>query len=387
MDSKDDTFIIIVGNDEEIPDIISKYQNLPVPKTEIKDEPVDNDMEEETYDANEYSQLKVPLEPFYDLITSTPRWSRTKEKTVVSFIEKLKESCPELNDDKMLVEVLAHIMKETKPPILPAGYFTRNGNIFNCSLCGAPETNEPAIGRHYQRTHGVRYLFCFACGADFRSTTNLYKHEKRCNAPDIVPVLMARAQQIGNKARSRPFLQRYAVEKKRFECNQCSATFVTKHSMMAHAMLHDDQRPFLCPHCPSTYTSSNALARHMKKHSGIEYVCDYCGRKFNARSSIIAHFDTHLPMKKYPCEECDNRYSQKAALLRHVDSVHRKLPPRFTCQLCPRRCNRMSILKEHMKKMHGMVLVTQKMFYRSRADFSQIEVEQAKLVLKSEMGF
>ncbi|KAJ2948921.1 hypothetical protein O0L34_g5856 [Tuta absoluta] len=313
-----------------------------------------------------------------------------------SFVKQLREDHPELAEDKeLLIDTLAHIMVDIKRPDPPQDYFLVNGIMLECVVCGTLKETIPAVTRHWQEKHGPRYLTCFACGVDFRSTTNLYKHEKRCTSRDTEIVLKARARTLGRKGRGRPFLvtkdslrklkNQQVKSKKRFSCSFCPADFCSKQAVQSHEFKHTGERPYRCHLCPAAYTSACGLSRHSIKHTDIVYICDKCQRPFKNKSALIVHLDTHKPLRKFPCEECGRRFAQKMALRLHVDREHLHLPPPCACQICPRRYPRMSLLKTHMLKEHGMTLITQKMFYKSLPMLSETQLQQAKVVLKSDL--
>ncbi|CAD0201498.1 unnamed protein product [Chrysodeixis includens] len=320
------------------------------------------------------------------------RWSMRKPWQQRSFIAELRQQYEELRDDEeLLVNTLEQIMRDVTPPELPPDYCNViNGIMFECMQCGYILETLPAAGRHYQEKHGQRYLVCYACGVDFRSTTNLYKHEKRCLAPDAHVVLKARAAFLGRKGRSRPYLTQHTRTNKRthvssvtrFPCQLCSAVFITKSNLQSHENLHRGERPYRCHACPCAYTSYSALSRHAKKHTGIQFICDLCGRSFKIKAALVSHMDTHKPIRKHGCDECSRRFAQKSALMLHINRVHRNLPPPCPCQICPKRYPRMSLLKEHMKSAHGMSIITRKMFFKSLPTMSELEVKQSKIVLK-----
>ncbi|XP_069359717.1 uncharacterized protein [Maniola hyperantus] len=134
--------------------------------------------------------------------------SRTKKRTPAerhSFVKSIRNRHPELRKNKkLLINSLVAIMKETKPPPLPKDYFMMDGIMFQCIKCSHQSESISAAGRHYQEKHGERYLYCLACGVNFRCTTNLYKHEKTCEAKDATLVLRARSAFLSNRGRARP---------------------------------------------------------------------------------------------------------------------------------------------------------------------------------------
>ncbi|CAG4940564.1 unnamed protein product [Parnassius apollo] len=309
------------------------------------------------------------------------RYTMAKPWERKSFINDLRQQYPEIRrNKKKLIATLSEIMKNVKPPAPPLDYYLLNGIMLECIYCHSLSETIPAAGRHYQEKHGPRYLICYACGVDFRSTTNLYKHEKRCIAPDADIVLAARALCLGRNGPKRPYPPIFASKPQKFTCDQCPAEFATKNNLMSHEHLHLGIRPYRCHFCPAAYTSRAALSRHIKKHSNIEYICDHCQRSFKVKAALVTHMDTHRPVKRFACDECDKRYAQKFALQLHVDSCHRKLPPHLPCHLCDKRFRRTSVLKEHMKKAHGMELITRKMFYKTLPHLTDTQIKNAKIV-------
>uniref|UniRef100_A0A2A4J4K7 C2H2-type domain-containing protein n=1 Tax=Heliothis virescens TaxID=7102 RepID=A0A2A4J4K7_HELVI len=352
-------------------------------KFEVKEEPINTEYDDGDEDY-------IPEETSCTRKYDKHRFSMLKPWQQRSFVAELRENYEELQEDEeLLVYTLGRIMKAVRPPLPPNDFFIMNETMFECVHCEYLSDTVPAAGRHYQEKHGPRYLVCYACGVDFRSTTNLYKHEKRCIAPDAEIVLRARAIFLGRKGRSRPYLTRnkFSIKnedepRKSFPCELCPAVFITKSNLESHENLHRGERPFRCHVCPCAYTSYSALSRHTKKHSNVQFTCDHCGRSFKIKAALVAHMDTHKPYRKHGCEECNRRFAQKSALMLHVNKVHRNLPPPCACQICPKRYPRMSLLKAHMKRAHGMTIITRKMFFKTLPTMSDLEVKQSKVILK-----
>ncbi|CAH2048423.1 unnamed protein product, partial [Iphiclides podalirius] len=371
------------------PEYNYKYLDQPI-KVEIKFECDDEDTEyipEEDEDEDDDEDYEEEDKEFDNKgRREKQRHKMVKPWQIKSFVSDLKQKYPELRNDKNnLIKTLAEIMKTVRPPPPPLDYYMMNDIMLECIHCHAMSETIPAAGRHYQEKHGPRYLICYACGVDFRSTTNLYKHEKRCNAPDADVVLKARALCLGRNGQRRPYppmLSSKTLQK--YSCDQCSAEFISKTNLMSHEYLHNGIRPFRCHYCSSAYTSRSALSRHLKKHSNVQYVCDHCQRAFKIKAALVMHMNTHNPEKRFVCDECGKRYAQKFALQLHVDSRHRNLPPPCACHICPKRFRRTSVLKDHMKKAHGMELITRKMFFKTLPKLTEMQIKNAKVVLKGE---
>ncbi|XP_045773279.1 gastrula zinc finger protein XlCGF26.1-like isoform X2 [Maniola jurtina] len=423
MESDDlDTYIVVVGDDiESFPECLQKVEEGVYPVSEdLLEEPreesnLENPRPIKHESENENNDMEVEVPPKENIEveflsddaelsddgakvpqTKMGLRSRTRKRTPAerhSYVKSIKKLHPELRKSKkLLIDSLVAIMKETKPPPLPKDYFMMDGIMFQCIKCSHQSESMAAAGRHYQEKHGERYLYCLACGVNFRSKTNLYKHEKSCEAEDAALVLRARADFLGNRAGARPFAPQRAPSAKRkkspkkFDCQECSASFASSQSLTAHAHMHAGRLPYVCRICLRGYTLKITLDRHVKKHDETQrFVCDHCQRSFNAKPSLVAHLNTHLPLKRFACDECDKRYAQRAALLLHVNRTHRGLPPPFACQLCPKRYGRMSVLKEHMGKVHGMDLITRNMFLKALPTLTKVQVPQAKIVMKNDL--
>ncbi|XP_045773273.1 uncharacterized protein LOC123872791 isoform X1 [Maniola jurtina] len=246
MESDDlDTYIVVVGDDiESFPECLQKVEEGVYPVSEdLLEEPreesnLENPRPIKHESENENNDMEVEVPPKENIEveflsddaelsddgakvpqTKMGLRSRTRKRTPAerhSYVKSIKKLHPELRKSKkLLIDSLVAIMKETKPPPLPKDYFMMDGIMFQCIKCSHQSESMAAAGRHYQEKHGERYLYCLACGVNFRSKTNLYKHEKSCEAEDAALVLRARADFLGNRAGARPFAPQRAPSAKR----------------------------------------------------------------------------------------------------------------------------------------------------------------------------
>ncbi|GBP55302.1 hypothetical protein EVAR_43056_1 [Eumeta japonica] len=280
-----------------------------------------------------------------------------------STVQELCNQIPELyeNQDALISTLVLKMRAITRPPLPVPYYKLTRENKYECTKCRRLTDSEPASGRHYAEYHGPRYLKCLACGADFRSNTNLYKHEKRCVAPDAKLVLIARAMYLGRKGRSRPFLQKdfdvgkhlkhmngYIVENGLFSVTSVLEPIL--HTLLLRGIYQ------------LTVTPSSSVTT-AAGHSNIALLL-----------SLI-----------YELMKCPRRFSTNFALRLHVRREHLKLPPPCACKLCPRRYPRMSLLSAHMKRVHGVTLMTRNMFLKRLPLLSNMEVKEAAVVLNNEL--
>ncbi|KAJ0176806.1 hypothetical protein K1T71_007985 [Dendrolimus kikuchii] len=383
IDESEDDFEYEYLEDAELLETLEDLKSEPDGKDSEYDDksdiinPVDDSVSKLKLRCHEINERKKHMTIF-------PRRKPLRPSEYKSFVKELKMSYPNMKKNKeLLIDTLAEIMRGVKVPKLPEKFCEEYGTMYKCIFCEAISLNRSAAGRHYQERHGAFYLICYACGLDFRCTLNLYRHEKRCRAPDARTVLKARARSIGSKARGRPFIVKSSAPVKKnkynnsasFPCFECSAVFSSKVALTAHENMHKGVRPYRCDSCLNAYTSAQTLYRHMKTHTNEKYICDQCKKSFKTKATITEHMNTHRSIKRFQCEECDRRFAHKPAMVRHVDKVHRLLPPPCVCKVCEKRFMRMSALKTHMKKAHGWILISRNMFQKALPKMSDVEVQ------------
>uniref|UniRef100_A0A665TCA8 Zinc finger and BTB domain containing 40 n=1 Tax=Echeneis naucrates TaxID=173247 RepID=A0A665TCA8_ECHNA len=134
-------------------------------------------------------------------------------------------------------------------------------------------------------------------------------------------------------------------EEKPFVCEECGAKFGANSSLKNHMRLHTGEKPYHCKHCNMSFSVAAALAYHTKKkHSeGKMYVCQYCKAIFAQSIELTRHVRTHTGDRPYVCRECGKGYSQASGLTVHLHTFHNLSEP-HDCQKC---CLSFSSLEEH----------------------------------------
>lgn len=83
--------------------------------------------------------------------------------------------------------------------------------------------------------------------------------------------------------------------KKDFRCPVCAKAFATPSALGVHMRVHNDERPFACPHpgCDRRFRQKMHMDRHVRLHTGEQpFVCNACKRAFNQISSMKRHMRT-----------------------------------------------------------------------------------------------
>lgn len=135
---------------------------------------------------------------------------------------------------------------------------------------------------------------------------------------------------------------------KPFECDVCKIRFVSKSSLIRHAIKHTDilsdqttspkDKPlgYECAECSRFFFKQESLSAHLKSHKqqmdGKEYKCEYCEKTFNKMNMLTRHSMSHDEFKHHKCNVCDQKFALASQLIDHMNR-HRGIKPHI-CHLC-----------------------------------------------------
>lgn len=100
---------------------------------------------------------------------------------------------------------------------------------------------------------------------------------------------------------------------------------------------------------------------HNKDGKSEGVICEYCGKEFISRASVVSHVQTvhrmlattngsKVLMERSECDLCKKIFVNKYRLKKHIDSIHRGKPQK--CSICDKVAPNAAALTCHMRSVH-----------------------------------
>ncbi|KAL7049075.1 hypothetical protein ACKWTF_003584 [Chironomus riparius] len=137
-----------------------------------------------------------------------------------------------------------------------------------------------------------------------------------------------------------------------FICDFCGlSNLKTKNDLQKHLLTHRKEivrrKSVLYPceesNCKEAFSNKSLLSQHKRGFHSIKtierrksdpFICDYCGKKYLARSSIVTHLlVTHKTIADFKCDKCCRKFKSHGNLIRHLRAVHLE-QKQFGCEKC-----------------------------------------------------
>lgn len=108
-------------------------------------------------------------------------------------------------------------------------------------------------------------------------------------------------------------------------------------------------KPFKCDKCEFQFRQWGDLKYHIiSRHSDVKaHMCEFCGKSFSRRYSLVVHRRIHTREKNYACQYCDKTFRASSYLLSHI-KVHTGERP-YECSICEKKFRVSGDLKRHSR--------------------------------------
>ena len=139
-------------------------------------------------------------------------------------------------------------------------------------------------------------------------------------------------------------------------CQYCGKIFKFRNSMLRHERKHSGLK-FECRHCDSSYTTQYHLHRHncRAQEDNPDYMlnrilCTQCGQGFTTNQSLREHFERQHGEGVAPmlCPDCGKGFYGKSSLKRHM-KVACVSSDQLKCNICSKVFERRSALVNHIR--------------------------------------
>jgi len=234
-------------------------------KTEVKDEPLDDDDFDETlhyaFSSNINEEPKIKTE--------------IKEENLE---EDVDNTLPHYSTDLNIKEETDRISEASD---------TSGEKKHSCDIC-FKTFKKPSQVKIHKRTHtGEKPYQCSDCDRSFAHGKSLRDHMKR-----------------------------HTILEKNHICSICEKAFTLRSALKTHIRTHT--KPFQCTLCNHSTSTKSDLNKHMRVHTREKpYMCSICSRCFAERKTLKQHMNTH-GIKAYNCSVCEAAFTNKLDLYDHM---------------------------------------------------------------------
>ena len=141
--------------------------------------------------------------------------------------------------------------------------------------------------------------------------------------------------------------QEATTKPKTFVCNECGKVFNAHYNLTRHMPVHTGARPFVCKVCGKGFRQASTLCRHKIIHTNEKpHRCHECGKAFNRSSTLNTHLRIHADFKPFICEFCGKGFHQKGNYKNH--RLTHSSEKAFKCHICHKAFHQVYNLTFHM---------------------------------------
>ena len=111
------------------------------------------------------------------------------------------------------------------------------------------------------------------------------------------------------------------------KCDKCDKSFIYSSKLRQHKRAHVTHKMFNCCYggCTKRYQHPQDLQWHIATHTGVEFECDLCDKKFHQKRLLRCHEAVHSKELCFFCTHCNTGYKHQNQLFRHRQKLWQRL--------------------------------------------------------------
>jgi len=229
---------------------------------------------------------------------------------------------------------------------------TDQEKIFSCKFCPDRFATNQLRNKHQNIAHNKRFP-CQTCGKIFSERSRLFIHSRihTGEKPFVCEECGFSCAQRDNLRLHKQFKHPGGRQNKKFNCDMCEASFLTKSNLTRHRMTHTSLKDYVCETCGKAFKDSGALKQHNFSHGSADFVCSQCHMRFTSPLYLSRHMDRKHPMdgvQPFTCGVCARGFPLNYQLQEHIQAVHENV--KHCCPHCDLAIGRRSSVHRHIKK-------------------------------------
>jgi len=229
---------------------------------------------------------------------------------------------------------------------------TENEMIFSCKFCNVHFASNQLRNKHQNIAHNKRFP-CPTCGKVFSERSRLFIHSRihTGEKPFVCEECGFSCAQKDNLRLHKQFKHPAGRQNKRFVCDICLSSFLTRSNLTRHRMTHTDLKEYVCETCGKAFKDSGALRQHNFSHGSADYECSECHMRFTSPLYLSRHVDRKHPVdgvQPFTCGVCSRGFPLNYQLQEHIQAVHENV--KHCCPHCGQAIGRRSSVHRHIKK-------------------------------------
>lgn len=227
-------------------------------------------------------------------------------------------------------------------------------DMLKCLVCGVVVQNKSASVVHIRKHTGEQPYQCACCKKKFTQSGTLNSHMKKSHPKEWTNMLASLKKEKKVKERRKDKTLKYKREVEGgVMCDYCGKSFKRKGTLVIHLRTHTNEKPYACSYCPRRFPQTSSLKDHIRARHTLEkpYFCHMCGKPFSSRTNFRVHLLSHVDEKRFKCKMCDAAVKTKENLRRHIVAMHST--KNKICHICGAAFALTYYLNQHIKTRHS----------------------------------